>query len=590
MFFQEILDTEGSYLSMNRNTRKASLLENENGFALSASTLIFFMIMSVFAYYLARFTVTSRKTSANFIQNSRTLNLSQTGLEIGLIEMKNGRYKSLNGLVGNLNNGEYNISLDETYDENNNELSYTHQSMLSSEGSIGSLKSRSRLIVSSYPNAYNLAFYGANSSGSNLNALGVIDGDIFFAGQVASVNQSQESAFYTPTGFNGIVLSEQEIPFPFRDTDYFETLLSDAPGYSSGKITSEVGGLNPVPFPHGYSLQQGSQHYEKIGGADLWSTDHAFGTAYTVDDDYTGPGNKHSKIIAVKKGTTLNMRVTGYAGGNYREYIKAYYSTNGSSWSTWHDFGVQTFRNWHSETASKTVTLEPGNYLLAFSLNYYSPTTAPNSRQTYKTSVTYTMHVYESETETIDNGLMANKTINLNSTGEIQINGPSISNNVLSFTDIMTFENCNIIGTGKIVNDRSIKMKNTTVGGGIEIITSDSLITDGTNMGTSVTSIAQSVIVYAGTLMELYNSSLHGVIISIGDETCLLNTNHFGVIHSRAPLLKLQGNTNVIGSVVSLHSIEIEGTSSITKGDLTPIYDNQYGFFPSVLPGSYKEY
>ena len=590
MFFQEILNTEGNYLSMNRNTRKASLLENENGFALSASTLIFFMIMSVFAYYLARFTVTSRKTSANFIQNSRTLNLSQTGLEIGLIEMKNGRYKSLNGLVGNLNNGEYNISLDETYDENDNELSYTHQSMLSSEGSIGSLKSRSRLIVSSYPNAYNLAFYGANSSGSNLNALGVIDGDIFFAGQVASVNQSQESAFYTPTGFNGIALSEQEIPFPFGDTDYFETLLSDAPGYSSGKITSEVGGLNPVPFPHGYSLQQGSQHYEKIGGADLWSTDHAFGTAYTVDDDYTGPGNKHSKIIAVKKGTTLNMRVTGYAGGNYREYIKAYYSTNGSSWSTWHDFGVQTFRNWHSETASKTVTLEPGNYLLAFSLNYYSPTTAPNSRQTYKTSVTYTMHVYESETETIDNGLMANKTINLNSTGEIQINGPSISNNVLSFTDIMTFENCNIIGTGKIVNDRSIKMKNTTVGGGIEIITSDSLITDGTNMGTSVTSIAQSVIVYASTLMELYDSSLHGVIISIGNETCLLNANHFGVIHSRAPLLKLQGNTNVIGSVVSLHGIEIEGTSSITKGDLTPIYDNQYGFFPSVLPGSYKEY
>ena len=236
MFFQEILNTEGNYLSMNRNTRKASLLENENGFALSASTLIFFMIMSVFAYYLARFTVTSRKTSANFIQNSRTLNLSQTGLEIGLIEMKNGRYKSLNGLVGNLNNGEYNISLDETYDENDNELSYTHQSMLSSEGSIGALKSRSRLIVSSYPNAYNLAFYGANSSGSNLNAPGVIDGDIFFAGQVASVNQSQESNFYTPIGFNGIALSEQEIPFPFGDTDYFETLLSDAPGYSLSLI------------------------------------------------------------------------------------------------------------------------------------------------------------------------------------------------------------------------------------------------------------------------------------------------------------------------------------------------------------------
>ena len=86
---------EGNYLSMNESTSMNSFLKNENGFALSASTLIFFMIMSVFAYYLARFTVTSRKTSANFIQNSRTLNLSQTGLEVGLTEIKEGRYGNL---------------------------------------------------------------------------------------------------------------------------------------------------------------------------------------------------------------------------------------------------------------------------------------------------------------------------------------------------------------------------------------------------------------------------------------------------------------------------------------------------------------
>ena len=130
-----------------------SFLKNENGFALSASTLIFFMIMSVFAYYLARFTVTSRKTSANFIQNSRTLNLSQTGLEVGLTEIKEGRYGNLNGLNGNLNNGSFTISIDENNDEESNALSYTHQSMVSSEGSIAGLKSRSRLILSSYPNA-----------------------------------------------------------------------------------------------------------------------------------------------------------------------------------------------------------------------------------------------------------------------------------------------------------------------------------------------------------------------------------------------------------------------------------------------------
>ena len=590
MFPQEILDTEGNYLSMNKNNKIASFLGNENGFALSASTLIFFMIISVFAYYLARFTVTSRKTSVNFIQNSRTLNLSQTGLEVGLTEIKEGRYGNLNGLNGKLNKGSYNVSIDENNDEKSNALSYTHQSMVSSEGSIGSFKSRSRLIVSSYPDAYNLAFYGSNSSGGNLNVSGAIDGDIFFAGQVSSVNQSQGSVFYTPDGFNGVSLSEQEIPFPAVNVDYFTTLLSNAPAYSSGKTTNEVGGLNPIPFPNSYTLRQGSQSYEKIGGADLWSTDHSFGSTYTVADDYTGPGNKHSKIIAVKKGTTLNMRVSGYARGNYKEYIKAYYSPNGSNWYTWHDFGSQTFRNWHSETASKTVNLEPGNYLLAFTLNYWSPTGTPNTSKTYQTSVAYTMHVYEAETETVDNGLMVNKTIILNNSGAVQTNGPNVSNNILSFTDIMTFENCNIIGPGKIVNDRSIKMTNTTVSGGVEIITSDSLSVDGTTMGTSVNSVGQSVVTYTGKRFELYNSSSYGVVISLGDETCLVNANHFGAIHSRALLLKLQGNTNVSGSVVSLYDLEIEASANIAKGNLTPLFDNQFGFIPSVLSGSYLEY
>ena len=53
------------------------------------------------------------------------------------------------------------------------------------------------------------------------------------------------------------------------------------------------------------------------------------------------------------------------------------------------------------------------------------------------------------------------------------------------------------------------------------------------------------------------------------------------------PYLKLLGNTSNIGSVVSLYALEMAGAASITKGDLTPIYDNQFGFVPSVLSGSY---
>ena len=41
----------------------------------------------------------------------------------------------------------YTISVDENNDEVSNALSYAHQSMVSSEGSIAGFKSRSRLIV-----------------------------------------------------------------------------------------------------------------------------------------------------------------------------------------------------------------------------------------------------------------------------------------------------------------------------------------------------------------------------------------------------------------------------------------------------------
>ena len=40
----------------------------------------------------------------------------------------------------------------------------------------------------------------------------------------------------------------------------------------------------------------------------------------------------------------------------------------------------------------------------------------------------------------------------------------------------------------------------------------------------------------------------------------------------------------------ALYDLEIEASANIAKGNLTPLFDNQFGFIPSVLSGSYLEY
>ena len=59
-------------------------IKDESGVALTASTMFIFVVLSIMAFYLARFSILSSEAAGHYLQNVRARNLVQTGLEIGL--------------------------------------------------------------------------------------------------------------------------------------------------------------------------------------------------------------------------------------------------------------------------------------------------------------------------------------------------------------------------------------------------------------------------------------------------------------------------------------------------------------------------
>tara|TARA_B110001452_G_scaffold41219_1_gene31606 strand:- start:2206 stop:4122 length:1917 start_codon:yes stop_codon:yes gene_type:complete len=240
-------------------------LYNESGMALTASTLFIFIVLSIMAFYLARFSILSSESTGYYVQNIRARNLVQTGLEIGLRTIQNSYSLLLNPLSGQLNKGSYTISMNENNDENSTPLKYSHYSMLKSVSEIGGVKRSARLIISSYPNAFNLAFFGENNANSTFSTASLISGDIYFNGDFGTLNLSFGSYAYSsllnPSN-NGVFHGSPLVEFPLFDNSYYENLLSTVSGsYGSG------GGNSPALYFDGSNDYASikNMHYDQKG-------------------------------------------------------------------------------------------------------------------------------------------------------------------------------------------------------------------------------------------------------------------------------------------------------------------------------------
>lgn len=220
-------------------------IKSESGMALTASTMFIFVVLSIMAFYLARFSILNSESAGNYLSSIRARNLAQTGIEVGLRSLESS-YSSLeSSILGSLNKGSYTVKINKGKDESNLDLAYNHYSLLKSESEVGGVSRSIRIIISSYPDAFNLAFYGKNSGNSSFSTSASINGDIYFNGDFGYLNQSSGYAYSSlinPSNgavFHGTPLVE----FPSFDDSYYEDLLENVSGsYGSG------GGNSPALY------------------------------------------------------------------------------------------------------------------------------------------------------------------------------------------------------------------------------------------------------------------------------------------------------------------------------------------------------
>ena len=143
---------------------------SSQGFILLGSTIALFIILSVFSIFLIKIVVKENQISSYNLMDIRARNLSQSGLEHGIQLFKAANSPYLGPVSKNFNNGQYTITFDPSNNETGNPLPYSHYAMTNSSASINDATRNTRLFVSSYPDAFNLAFYG-NRTGSPWEAL-----------------------------------------------------------------------------------------------------------------------------------------------------------------------------------------------------------------------------------------------------------------------------------------------------------------------------------------------------------------------------------------------------------------------------------
>tara|TARA_B100000959_G_scaffold245214_1_gene269686 strand:+ start:1781 stop:3541 length:1761 start_codon:yes stop_codon:yes gene_type:complete len=569
-----------------------------NGFILLGSAMAIFLILSIFSIYLLKIVVSENTVSNYNLLDIKTRNLMISGIEYGTQRFLDNSLISEGTISKTMDNGNFIIEFNPSTDQEDQNLPYTHFAMLNSSAIISDVSRDSRIFLSSYPNIFNLAFFGNNSgSGSFNQSGGNFDGDIHFNGTITNVNLSPGKVAYNYSGNGGQINYDTNLDFPNNPFSYFVNLLNSAPNTVTNNTTSS----STIFYDFEDGWQGWSQHqvqWRKTWGRRTTSgTNINFGTGNALGTINNGRtyGAEHSYVQSPVFNSTGGGTITfnSWANNEYcywdAEYMEISYN-GGSNWSVLINNCDGLWSNSNSKkSGSATIPASSGtaNTRIRFRYNTRDGCCG-NSFGFFIDNVS----VPTQQSTPVDYGIVENMTINLSQDGAIISNGPYISNQVLTFTNKMTFNNCTITGIGKIINRESIEFSNCDVGGGIEIMSLDEIIIkNGSSFGNNVESLNSSVVSYSKNSFEIDNSTFYGIIFSKGDKTHFKNgANVYGAIHSEAANCIVESNsTNIIGSLVSKYSLSFN-SGNIRKGDLPKIFGNNYGISGTIVPGSYLEY
>ena len=155
--------------------------------------------------------------------------------------------------------------------------------------------------------------------------------------------------------------------------------------------------------------------------------------------------------------------------------------------------------------------------------------------------------------------------------------------------DNLTISNCTINGPGYIVANGNITIEsNSNVNGNIFIISNGTLTINNSNIGTGLNA---AVVLYSKNNATYNSSTIYGCIIAKGSVLEIDNVTLRGAILNHGQSFSLDGNTNIVGSIVSKYSMDFQGNSvTVTKGSLPLFTGYNIGLDPIVVPGSYLEY
>lgn len=625
--------------------------KSESGMIIMASTMGIFIILSLFAFYLARFSITESRTGGYYMTDIKARNLAMTGIEHAIQSYKSSR-SITNNISGNFNNGSYSVSFDTQNNEAGTALPHSHFITVKSTATINDVERNLRLIISSMPEAFLFSFYGNNYNNSTFNEPnGTISGDMFYNGNVQSNSGTNSGVTYTSTGIGGTLLSSPP-SFPALDITQYEALLTSAASASSAynNYALDFDGSNDwVQIGNSGDINTGSNHTQKT--IEAW---------FKVDDKNI---TSRKQTIYEQGGTVRGLNIYVY-GGNL--YVGGWNEPNGESdWDpgTWLSTSSIQSNTWHHVA----LTLNGGNSVTNNAFKGYLDGTQFGSGQGSKLwnhpggigiarnadtkfhtgdyssaryfggtidevrlwNVERTASQIAAKKDTVlagnesgltayynfqeNTGTTANDTqTQSNNDGSIKngaswTDGPTLSkmgstaltnttinlssyaNNQLLANNELTLSGSTVNGPGYIVVNGNLNISsNTTINGNIFLICSGNLTISNSQIGTG---LGAAVVIYSKGVADYNNSTVYGLIISKGNGLELDGSTVYGAILNYSSSFSLVGDSDITGSVISNSSVDFQGNdASITRGNIPTFLGLNIGLDPIVVPGSYLEY
>ena len=624
---------------------------SESGMILMASTMGIFIILSLFAFYLARFSATEIRSGSYYIQDIRARNLALSGAEYGMQVYKES--KSTADLSGNLNNGNYIVSFDSYNDEANSTLPYSHYFMIKSSASIDDVKRNIRYILSSIPEAFCFSFYGNNTLSQTFNRpIGTISGDMFFRGSVEIGSGTSIGTTYISSGSGGTQIGSYP-NFPYIDSTYYESLLtsaSEAPGSYINYALNFDGVNQYVQIPNSDDINTGSNNHSQktieawfsVNNKDITSRKQTIyeqgGTIRGLNiyvyggSLYVGGWNEPNNESNWDPGTFLSTTsienniwyhvALTLNGGNsvssnvVKGYLDGVEFGSGDGSKLWNHGGdVSIARN--RDTKFHTGDYNSAKYFdgKIDEVRLWNITRTQSqivsSKDTVLNGDEIGLTAYYNFQE--NSGTVANDTqTQSNNDGSIK-NGPSWSsgpnlskmsnssyenetidltsftNNQLLVNGSLSISGSTFNGSGYIVSNGDITISsNTTINGNIFIICSGDITMTDSQAGNDINS---PVIIYSKGDAFYNNSTIYGLVVSKGNSLALDGSKVYGAILNYSPSFSLNGDTDVVGSVVSKYMVDFQSSLvSITKGNIPEFTGLVTGLDPFVIPGTYLEY